>query len=369
MDTSSKEKQLKILFRLASFILIMIVLVLIFGFEKDLMKKPDQIGLVMVKSQMDKDWQEVQFEALKSACEEVGAKFYIKQDVPENAVIFKNTVTDVINHGANMVFIASYPYSAPLKNIANEHPDISFATDLVTYNAPNMSSYTVRMYQGRYLTGAIAAMRTKSNVIGYVAPIPTSEVNLEINAFTLGAQKINPNVKIFVIWTNSWKNSSKEEENTKRLIQEVHADVITYHQEDQVVAETAEALNIEYIGYNNISENVSEKQLTSLNIHWDIYYSDIVNNYLKGELNYLDNNWLDINNGAFILTNYSPLITPEMKMKVEVLRQHLLNGHHVFSGLIYDNQNNIRCEADETISDHALIKHTNWLVKGAQILE
>ena len=368
MDISLREKRLKILFFAAICILILIVLVLLFGFNKDDKIKNSNIGFIMVSDHTNPDLDKFQIESAKSICDGANIKFFIKSDVKENSKYCMEAVKELVNEGAEMIFIQSN-YLPPLKNISRTYPNISFATNCQYYQSKNMSSYAVRMYQGRFLAGALAGLRTKSNVIGYVASISTPEVNLEINSFTLGVQHTNPNAKVVVAWTNAWKRPPREAENTRRLVKEAHADVITYHQEDHIVADVAEELNVEFIGYNALLKNYSPKHLTSIVCRWDVYYREVIQNYLRGELNYFYNNWLDINTGAVILTNYSDLVTPEMKMKIEVLRQQMINGKNIFSGLIYDNEGNIRCAADETISDYALLKRTNWLVKGVQILE
>lgn len=66
------------------------------------------------------------------------------------------------------------------------------------------------MYEARYVTGIVAGKETKSNVIGYVAAFPIPEVIRGINAFTLGAQSVNPDVQVKVLWTNTWYNPATE---------------------------------------------------------------------------------------------------------------------------------------------------------------
>ena len=41
-------------------------------------------------------------------------------------------------------------------------------------------------------------------VLGYIASFPIPEVISGINATMLGAQTINPNIKVKIIWANTW---------------------------------------------------------------------------------------------------------------------------------------------------------------------
>ena len=45
---------------------------------------------------------------------------------------------------------------------------------------------------------------TKTNTIGYIASFPIPEVIRGIDALTIAARKINPDVTVKVVWVNSW---------------------------------------------------------------------------------------------------------------------------------------------------------------------
>src|SRR5216684_1399503 len=88
-----------------------------------------------------------------------------------------------------------------LENVP-EGPDAERATGYK--RDANMSSYSARWYQGRYIQGIIAAKMSKSGVLGYIGSFPIPEVVSGINSTILGAQTINPNIKVKIIWANSW---------------------------------------------------------------------------------------------------------------------------------------------------------------------
>ena len=55
-------------------------------------------------------------------------------------------------------------------------------------------------YEGRSVIGHIAGKMTETNTIGYIVSFPIPEVIRGINAFYLAASKVNPDVKIKIIW-------------------------------------------------------------------------------------------------------------------------------------------------------------------------
>ena len=365
----TNKKQLNILLAIGGIIIAAIVCILTFAFDVSVDKKQEKFALVLIDDVENSDWADAQYNSMKDTCSEVGAIILSRHNAAKNAVKFKENITELVNEGVGMIFVASPTYELPREYFAEEHPNVAFATNTADYKERNLTPYMVRMYQGRYLAGALAGMRTRTNVIGYVASMPDSLTNLEINAFALGLQRTNPNAKVVVMWTEFWINADIEAEHTKQLVNEDDADVITYHQNDRTVADTAEALGVDFIGYNEALTGYSAHNLTSVLCRWDIYYHDIISKYLKGELNHGDYHWLDIKSGAVVLTTYSTLVTPEMHNKVEELRMELLNGYNIFSGDIYDNEGVQRCVDGNTISDKSLLFRTNWLVRGVEVHE
>ncbi len=147
------------------------------------------------------------------------------------------------------------------------------------------------------------------------------------------------------------------------------ADVLTYHQDEDATAQVADKYGVDFIAYNEILSGYSEHYLTSVASRWDLYYYDIIQRYLKGEMNSVKNYWLGIDIGAVMLSEYSPRVTLEEIRQIDSLKQELINDKLIFSGLIYDNEGNIRCEEGEAISDDTLLENINWLVKGVEVLE
>ena len=97
--------------------------------------------------------------------------------------------------------------------MAAEFPGVIFSHGTgYKSNDTNFNNYFGRIYQARYLSGIAAGMKTKSNLIGYVAAmgVDNSEVTGGINAFALGVESVNPDAKIHVKVTNSWFNPRRK---------------------------------------------------------------------------------------------------------------------------------------------------------------
>ena len=83
----------------------------------------------------------------------------------------------------------------PTLKVAKKYPNVHFEHATGYKRDKNMSTYSGRFYEGRYIQGIIAAKMSKAGVLGYIGSFPIPEVISGINATILGAQTINPNIK------------------------------------------------------------------------------------------------------------------------------------------------------------------------------
>lgn len=351
------------------FLILIPIMTMILDFVGAEKVRQEKVGLIILGDTKINGWNAAHYKGIKSACEEFGVKLFVREKVRENSGECPVAIKSLANEGVGMIFLASYAYSKEVKDLVREYPNIAFATNSAEVHDKNLTSYFARLYQARYLAGVLAGMRTKSNVIGYVAAMSNTEVNRGINAFTLGVQRINPNAKVVVMWTGSWQDEKVEAEHAEKLITVAGADVLTYHQDEDATAQVADKHGVDFIAYNEILSGYSEHYLTSVVCSWELYYSDMIQRYLKGEINSIKNHWLGIERGAVMLSDYSPRVTSAMVTQLNAIRQELINGKQIFSGKIYDNKGQIRCEDGEAISDDTLLENINWLVKGVEVLE
>ena len=369
MGVVPENKRLKILLVLSVCVMTALVFVMTYSFNTDDEEVTEKVGFIILGNVREVGWNASNFNGMKAACEHYDIELLLRENVEENTGQCRDAIKELINEGATMIFLASFSYSAEAKDLIESYPNIGFASNAGTTYPKNLTAYFVRMYQGRYLSGVLAGMKTKSNVLGYVAAMPNSEVNRGISAFTLGAQSVNPNVKVVVMWTGSWQDEEIEKVHAERLIKEAGADVLTYHQDEAATADVADSLGVDFIAYNAVLEGYSDHYLASLNCRWDLFYKDVVQRYLKGELNSIQNHWIGVSQGAVNLSNYSKAVTPQMLETVENVHRQLNEDKFIFSGEIYDNQGNKRCAEGEVISDDVLLTKMDWLVRGVEVLD
>ncbi len=220
----------------------------------------------------------------------------------------------------------------------------------------------------RYLSGIVAGAQSKTGVLGYVASWPMPETNRAINAYTLGAQVSNPDVRVIVRFTGSWDNE-EEEKNSVYLLAERGADVITYHEDKPYAIEAAEELGLYSTGFDAVYQDYSDKFLTAALFNWSVVYEKILVDYLSGRANFSKSYWLDISEEAVLLYTYSPLVKTPTRALVSGEKGRISGKNDVFSGEIRDNAGILRCERDECISDEELFNGMKWLAEGVEVYE
>ena len=80
---------------------------------------------------------------------------------------------------------------------------------------------------------------TKSNVVGYVAAMPTANITSEANAYTRGVKSVNPDCQVLVSYMETWYDPVKAKECTNSQIS-MGADII-FGERDGVIQACQEA--------------------------------------------------------------------------------------------------------------------------------
>lgn len=111
-------------------------------------------------------------------------------------------VEKAIADGADIVFTTSPKLVGASLRAALRHPEVRILNCSVDSPYASIRTYYTRVYEAKFITGAIAAAVAREDRIGYVAGTPTFGVPANINAFALGARMVNPRVRINLQWTS-----------------------------------------------------------------------------------------------------------------------------------------------------------------------
>jgi len=185
-------------------------------------------------------------------------------------------------NGADIIFATSFGYMDQMLNVAEKFPNIKFEHATGYKTAENMSVYSSKFYEGRYVQGVIAGHMSKNGKAGYIASFPIPEVIRGINAFWLGATSVNPDFDIDVIWVNTWYDPGKEGDAAQVLIQQ-GADIITQHTDSPAALQVAAKEGVFAFGQaSDMIQFAPNTQLTAIIDQWGPYYVERVRAVIDG---------------------------------------------------------------------------------------
>src|SRR5580692_2204170 len=204
------------------------------------------------------------------------------ENVPEGADA-ERSIEQLARTGHKLIFTTSFGFMDATLKVANKYPNVFFEHATGFKRAKNVSTYAARFYEGRYIQGQIAAKMSKSGVIGYIVSFPIPEVISGINSTILGAQSINPNIKVKIVWVNSWFDPPKEADAAKALVDQ-GADILTQHTDSPAAMQIAEQRGIHAFGQSSDMIKFGPKaQLTADTDYWGDYYIERAKLVLDGK--------------------------------------------------------------------------------------
>lgn len=130
--------------------------------------------------------------------EKIKVRSYYDASTPEQA---EALIEQAVEEGAQVVFTTAPPLRRETLKAAVKYPKIRFFNCSVDQHYSSIRSYYGRLYEAKFVTGAIAGAMVNNDRIGYVASYPILGELASINAFALGAQMTNPRAQIELKWS------------------------------------------------------------------------------------------------------------------------------------------------------------------------
>ncbi len=274
-------------------------------------------------------------------------------------------IEQLVRTGHKLIFTTSFGFMEPTLKIAKKYPDVKFEHATGFKRDKNVSTYSGKFHEGRYIVGQIAAKMSKSGTIGYVGAFPIPEVVAGINAYTLGAQSINPNIKIKIVWVNSWFDPGKEADAAKALL-DSGVDVITQHTDSPAPLQQAEARGKMGFGQASDMDRFAPKaQLTAITDNWAPYYVARTKAVLDGTWVSTDT-WDGLDKKMVAMAPYRNL-PDDVKAAAIATEQAIIAGTlHPFKCPVLDQAGKaIECKGKGSLDDGQILS-MNFYVKGIE---
>ncbi len=286
------------------------------------------------------------------------------EKVPEGADA-ERVIRDLATQGNKIIFATSFGFMEPMLKVATEFPDVRFEHATGYKTAPNMRIYDASFYQDTYMAGIIAGKMTKTNTLGFVGSFPIPEVLRNINAFTLGAQSVNPKIKTKVVWVNTWFDPPKESDAAQSLING-GADVLLQNTDSTAVLQTAEKNGKFAFGWDSDMSSFAPKaHLASAIVNWGPYYIKAIEDLKAGTWATTRTVW-GVKEGTNDLIKIADVVPEDVKKKIEELKAGMKAGtFEPFTGPVMDSAGKERL-AKGAMADQAWKDKVDFYVKGVE---
>lgn len=272
-----------------------------------------------------------------------------RADVPPEQA--EGVIDELVSAGYDIVFATSPVFLDACIRQSVAHPEAKILNCSLLASYHNVRSYYLRIYEAKYILGAIAGALTENDRIGYIADYPIYGVPASINAFALGAQMTNPRAKIYLDWSTLRAHSP---ENALR-----ERDVRILSSRDI----SAPHLNTRAFGlYQEIDGQISNLAMPVWN--WQKLYEGIVRSILTGA-------WSDEGsvNADRALSYYMGMSTDaidivcsqrlpsRVRRLVELLHERMRAGAFLpFVGPVCDQSGAVRVPEDVALTPQEIIR-------------
>ena len=289
----------------------------------------------------------------KTLGERVSVRIYSNAGSGASAV---KIMEQAVSEGARVIFASSPTLIDACRKIAARHPHVRVLNCSVSMPYSGVRTYYGRMYEAKFISGAIAAAMSPADELGYVANYPIFGVPAAINAFALGARMVNPRALIRVEW--ACVSGDPVGALTQRGVEYISTlDIPT--------AEPVQGKR----GVCHIRADGEIRLLAEPYWGWDTFYTKLVGSILDGSwevsaaakqnpraMNY----WWGMSGGV-IGMKFADSLPAGVRRLALILKRGIVDGSILpFSGEIRSQDGVVRCDADGQLTAEEIL-HMDWL--------
>lgn len=277
-------------------------------------------------------------------------------------------IEQAIAKGANVI-VDTMGLGSILTNICKVHTNVyCFGGGDTSPQLANTTSFWLPDWNFGYVAGVAAGLMTKTNVIGFVGPSAYPGDVLDINAYALGCQSVDPKCTVKVVFDNNYFDPPASTQATQTLIS-AGADVIRNWIDDPSFCKVAQSDHVYAVGqFNDFSSACPKSIITSTVWNFANYFKNEVQVIQAGHFKSSGTNFLfvPLSNapGGPGLGKFGSFVPASVKAKVLAVFDKAVAGKNLIVGPIYDSSGKLRYKSGVAVSPSYMFTSWNWYVKG-----
>ncbi len=320
------------------FVLLLVVGVLLTGCQSAqpaaTSKGPFKIAIVLPSPITDLAWGQAMYGALQTVQKEMGED---KLQIAYSDNMFQvadaaAALRDYATEGYSLVIAHGTQYGNSMFDVAKDFPNVSFAWGTATdtgasKNLKNVFAYEANAQEGGYANGVIAALLTKSGVVGVVGPVEAGDAKLYIDGFTNGAKATRPDIKVNISYTGSFGDTALAAEAANTHIA-AGADVLTGSAQQVVGAiGVAKSKGVKWLGTQSDQSSLGPDIVVATQVYdWVSVVKDMIALHQKGTLGGKAYTLTLANGGLKIVYNAGSPVPDDVKKAADAAIQGIRDG-------------------------------------------
>ena len=288
--------------------------------------------------------------------DKVTVRSYYQGNTPEEA---EHLIEQAVTEGAQVIFATVPQMTHASLKAAVRYPKVFFFCCSLDQPYSSIRTYYGRVFEAKFITGAIAGAMAQNNRIGYIASYPIFGVPASINAFALGAQLTNPRAQIELRWSCV--------EGTPQA--DFFADGIRVVSNRDVPVQSKMYLDFCNYGTYLMDDKSDLISLASPVWVWGKFYESVIRSILNGTLKREKEGvgrsyWMGMDSGVIDI-NFSDKLPQGVRALAEFLRRGLTERTiDPFARRIIAQDGTVKNKNSDTTFTTEELLHMDWLCEN-----
>ena len=171
--------------------------------EEETTKERVKIGVMLSDAGLgDQSFSDIAFEGLEKARDELNITFDYRE--LEFTGTYKQGFEELIAEDQDLIIGIGFTVQEDMEAVAAANPDEQFLLIDAVSDLPNVHNITFKEDEGSFLLGALAAMKSDSNTIGFIGGVENEVIERFATGFKAGAEQINPDTEVLSVYAGDF---------------------------------------------------------------------------------------------------------------------------------------------------------------------
>lgn len=294
-----------------------------------------RVAMLLPGSDTDKGWNQMAREGLDRIKGELGAETKVVTNVKSSD--FAGQIDYFAADGYDVIICHGGEFEQAVANAVKKYPKVHFLVGGCPTDIPRATAVEFQAQDASHLVGVVAANVTQSNRVAFVGAMAVPTLEACYNGLKSGVESVKEKSGVTVLpalWTDSWDSPQRAKEKTESAVNDGNADVVFQNVDaaargvfEAVKEANARGKRVFAFGCNsNQNGEAPDVILGSVVIDVPRAYLDLSREAKEGKLQHrhrklgLQGSYVDL-----VLNDKHPLVTGEIRQKVDSARQSLLS--------------------------------------------